>query len=83
MILPSHGRSDDDDTLPTARTTLAARYVRPVLYYETLTQLRDLTPAHAHALPLQFAGCATGPMGSCPLEAVEKHVEALIPADCV
>jgi 4-phytase/acid phosphatase len=59
------------------------RYVRPVLYYETLDQLRDLKPALARTLPLQFAGCATGPMGSCPLQAVEKHVEALIPADCV
>jgi 4-phytase / acid phosphatase len=59
------------------------RYVRPVLYYETLTQLRDLTPAHARTLPLRFDGCADGPMGSCPLETVEKRIEALIPTDCV
>jgi 4-phytase/acid phosphatase len=58
------------------------RYVRPVLYYETLTQLRDLSPSHARTLSLRFADCATGPMGSCPLETVERHIAALIPADC-
>ncbi|HEY1426252.1 MAG TPA: histidine-type phosphatase [Caulobacteraceae bacterium] len=58
------------------------RYVRPVLYYQTLDQLRTLQPALARALPLRFADCAGGPMGSCPLEAVRRHVEALIPPDC-
>ena len=58
------------------------RYVRPVLYYETLDQLRTLTPGLAKTLPLRFAGCASGPMGSCPVEQVKAHVDAVLPADC-
>jgi 4-phytase/acid phosphatase len=57
-------------------------YVRPVIYYETLTQLRTLTPDRARAMPLTFADCASGPMGSCPLETVRARVEALLPANC-
>lgn len=60
----------------------ARRYVRPVLYYQTLDQLRTLQPALAKVLPLRFADCASGPMGSCPLEAVRRRAEALIPRDC-
>jgi 4-phytase/acid phosphatase len=57
-------------------------YVRPVLYYETLDQLRALTPAHARRLPLTFAGCASGPSGSCPLPTLRKRVESLLPPGC-
>ena len=56
--------------------------MRAVLYYETLDQLRDLQPALAQSLPLTFADCASGPMGSCPLEEVRRHAESLIPPDC-
>lgn len=58
------------------------RFVRPVIYYETLTQLRELRPAQARKLPLQFADCASGPLGSCPLKAVRTHVEAILPPGC-
>jgi 4-phytase/acid phosphatase len=58
------------------------RYVRAVLYYETLDQLRALKPALARTYPLRFKDCASGPMGGCPLEAVEKRVEAVVPKDC-
>jgi 4-phytase/acid phosphatase len=60
----------------------AHRYVRAVLYYETLDQLRSLQPALARQAPLRFADCAGGPMGGCPLEAVEQRIEAGIPKDC-
>jgi 4-phytase/acid phosphatase len=60
----------------------ARQYVRPVIYYATLDQLRTLQPAKAQVLPLTFTGCADGPKGSCPLERVVKQVEALLPADC-
>ena len=58
------------------------KYVRPVLYYETLDQLRTLKPALAKTLPLRFDGCDSGPMGSCPVAELKAHVEAVIPADC-
>ncbi|HVM99652.1 MAG TPA: histidine-type phosphatase [Caulobacteraceae bacterium] len=58
------------------------QYVRPVIYYETLDQLRRLKPAEATALPLTFADCATGPMGGCPLATIETRVEAMLPGDC-
>jgi len=64
-------------------TDAGHRYVRPVIYYETLEQLRTLSPARAEALPLRFAGCADGPMASCAYETVKQRVEALIPSDCV
>jgi 4-phytase/acid phosphatase len=57
-------------------------YVRPVIYYETLDQLRTLKPAAAKAIPLTFKDCASGPHGSCPLETVNARIDALIPADC-
>lgn len=58
------------------------RYVRAVIYYETLDQLRDLQPALAQSMPLTFADCASGPMGSCPLDEVRRHALSLIPPDC-
>jgi 4-phytase/acid phosphatase len=58
------------------------RYVRPIIYYETLEQLRTLKPAEAARLPLRFAGCSAGPLGSCPLTQLRAHVEAVVPADC-
>lgn len=58
------------------------RYVRPVIYYATLDQLRTLSPPVGEALPLRFEDCASGPHGSCPLEALRRRVEALLPADC-
>ena len=36
-------------------------YVRPVIYYETLDQLRTLRPNRARTLPLTFKDCASGP----------------------
>jgi 4-phytase/acid phosphatase len=58
------------------------QYVKPVIYFETLEQLRTLKPAEAKSLPLSFADCATGPMGSCPLSTIEPRVEAMLPTDC-
>jgi 4-phytase/acid phosphatase len=58
------------------------RYVRALLYYETLDQLRDLQPALATSAPLKFTDCASGPMGSCPLDELRRHAESLIPPDC-
>jgi 4-phytase/acid phosphatase len=58
-------------------------YVRPVIFYETLDQLRTLSPKRARELPLTIKDCASGPMGSCPLEQVRQRVEALLPKDCL
>ena len=58
------------------------RYVRPVIYYETLDQLRGLEPALAKAWPLAFKDCAAGPMRSCPLKVVRQRIDDLIPKDC-
>jgi 4-phytase/acid phosphatase len=58
------------------------QFVRPVIYYETLDQLRALSPASARQMPLKFAGCAKGPMGSCPLANVSRRALSLIPPDC-
>jgi len=60
----------------------AHQYVRPVIYYATMDQLRTLQPARAQSLPLSFPDCATGPKGSCPVEEITKRVEALLPAGC-
>jgi 4-phytase/acid phosphatase len=57
-------------------------YVRPVIYYETMDQLRTLKPSRAESLPLSFKDCASGPQGSCPLDAITQRVEALLPAGC-
>jgi 4-phytase / acid phosphatase len=59
-----------------------ARFVRPVIYYATLDQLRTLAPTTARRRILSFAGCASGPMGSCPLETLRRRTLALIPPDC-
>jgi 4-phytase/acid phosphatase len=58
------------------------RYVRPVVYYATLDQLRTLHPADGEALPLRFKDCDSGPNGSCPLETVRERVLALLPPGC-
>jgi 4-phytase/acid phosphatase len=58
------------------------RYVRAVMYYETLDQLRSLKPALATRLPLRFKDCAPGPGGGCPLDEVSRRALALIPASC-
>jgi 4-phytase/acid phosphatase len=63
-------------------TDRGARFVRPVIYYETLDQLRTLAPAGARRQAVTFAGCASGPMGSCPLSEVRRRVLALIPPGC-
>lgn len=60
----------------------ARRFVRPVLYYETLDQLRTLRPAKAERLPLRFKDCASGPSGGCPLKALTERVTALLPPGC-
>jgi 4-phytase/acid phosphatase len=59
-----------------------ALYVRPVIYYETLEQLRTLQPRRARKLALTFADCASGPMGSCPLPTLQRRAQALIPPGC-
>jgi 4-phytase/acid phosphatase len=60
----------------------AHRYVRAVIWYETLDQLRSLKPALAKSAPLRFEGCAAGPMGGCLLETLKARVGKLIPPDC-
>jgi 4-phytase/acid phosphatase len=60
----------------------AHQYVRPVIYYETMDQLRSLTPARAEKLALSFKDCASGPKSSCPVEQITARVEALLPAGC-
>ncbi len=62
--------------------TNGARFVRAVIYYETLDQLRTLAPATARRRVLTFTGCASGPMGSCPLETLRRRTLALIPPGC-
>jgi 4-phytase/acid phosphatase len=60
----------------------AHQYVRPVIYYETMDQLRSLKPARAETLALSFKDCASGPKGSCPVERITQRVEALLPPGC-
>jgi 4-phytase/acid phosphatase len=60
----------------------AHQYLRPVIYYATLDQLRSLKPEQAQRLPLTFKDCASGPHGSCPAEEVVSRVEALLPPGC-
>jgi 4-phytase/acid phosphatase len=58
------------------------RYVLPVVYYETLDQLRTLSPPRAERIVLHFKDCATGPKGSCPLAALRARVLAELPTGC-
>ncbi|HLY78719.1 MAG TPA: histidine-type phosphatase, partial [Caulobacteraceae bacterium] len=60
----------------------AHQYVRPAIYYETMDQLRSLTPARAEKLALSFKDCASGPKGGCPVERITQRVEALLPPGC-
>jgi 4-phytase/acid phosphatase len=60
----------------------AHQYVRPVVFYETMDQLRTLQPARAQALPVTFKDCDSGPKGSCPLEVITQRVAALLPPGC-
>jgi 4-phytase/acid phosphatase len=62
--------------------TNGARFVRAVIYYATLDQLRTLAPATARRRVLTFTGCDSGPMGSCPLETLRRRTLALIPPGC-
>jgi len=79
---------EPDGTAPSSALTFelwsdgAHQYVRPVIYFETMGQLRTLKPARAERLPLSFKDCESGPKGSCPLEAVTQRVEALLPPAC-
>lgn len=59
-----------------------ARFVRPLIYYGTLDQLRTLAPSTARRQVLAFDGCASGPMASCPLETLQRRTLALIPSGC-
>jgi 4-phytase / acid phosphatase len=58
------------------------QYVRPVIYYATMDQLRTLQPSRAQILPLQFPDCASGPNGSCLVDEVTKRVDAVLPPGC-
>ena len=60
----------------------AHQYVRPVIYYETMDQLRSLTPDRAEKLALTFKDCVSGPESSCPVEKITRRVEALLPPGC-
>jgi 4-phytase / acid phosphatase len=57
-------------------------YVRPVIYFETMDQLRTLKPARAEQLALAFNDCTSGPKGSCPLEVITQRIEGLLPPGC-
>ena len=57
-------------------------YVRPALYYQSLDQLRTLAPSLANLRALTFKDCASGPMGSCPLDDLRHRIDTLIPPDC-
>src|SRR5580692_6647598 len=57
-------------------------YVRPVMYYEPLDQMRSLTPAVATRLPLRFKDCSTERDGACLLAEVAAKAEAVIPPGC-
>ncbi|MGA0600043.1 histidine-type phosphatase [Caulobacter sp. KR2-114] len=59
------------------------RYVRPVVFYFTLDQLRSLSPDAANAMPLKVDGCADGPEGLCALEQVKQRVEARLVPGCL
>jgi 4-phytase/acid phosphatase len=59
-----------------------ARFVRPVIYYGALDQLRNLAPTAARRLELSFTGCASGPTGSCALDTLRRQTLALIPPGC-
>jgi 4-phytase / acid phosphatase len=58
------------------------QYVLPVVYYETLDQMRTLTPARAEHVTLHFKDCASGPKGSCPLATLRQRVLAELPPGC-
>jgi len=59
------------------------RYVRPVVFYFTLDQLRTLSPDAANMLPLSIAGCADGPDGMCALDRLKATVEARLVPGCL
>ncbi len=63
------------------------RYVRTVLYYQTLQQMRSNAPldlAHPpRMLVLKMPGCDKGEIdGACPLPLVRKRFEAAFAEDC-
>jgi hypothetical protein len=58
------------------------QYVRPVVYYLGLDQLRSLSPAEAEVVLPTFKDCASGPMQTCPLDELRQRVLAALPGDC-
>jgi 4-phytase/acid phosphatase len=56
------------------------KVVRPVLFYETLQQLRTLAPPRASRVALKFSGC--GGEGDCPLATLLRFVGPRLPTDC-
>lgn len=64
------------------RDPSGARFVRAVVYYETLDQLRSLRPAKARSVALAFSDCSSGPMRSCPLATLSRRTAQLVASDC-
>ena len=58
------------------------QYVEPVMFYETLEQLRTLSPTSARRLALNFSHCTDVRDGACSLPEVSRRVFSLIPAGC-
>jgi 4-phytase/acid phosphatase len=57
------------------------RFVRPVLFYQRLEQLRTLTPPSAARLALRFEDCG-GPAGVCSLADLTRKIDTRLPGDC-
>ncbi len=57
------------------------RLVRPVLFYQTLDQLRGLAPPAARRIVLRFNACG-GRIGDCSLAELGRAIERRLPADC-
>jgi 4-phytase/acid phosphatase len=58
------------------------KFVRPVLWYLTLDQLRTLSPETAQRKTLTFGICGPTADGLCPLETLAEKVTALVPKEC-
>jgi 4-phytase/acid phosphatase len=64
------------------RNTEGQKFVRPVLWYLPLDQLRNLSPEGAQRRQLTFGICATTGARLCSLETLTAQISAIVPKEC-
>ncbi|WNV05034.1 histidine-type phosphatase [Candidatus Methylospira mobilis] len=79
-----------DATAPASALTLELwrdketrkRYLKAVVWYATLEELRNLSPTGGHSISIPFADCGVGINNLCPFDILKEQVMNKTPASC-